>query len=215
MDRQRRTVAVLTLAVLLLSSGCIGFLVGSDAAEFAASKATVSDAVLSETGYETQHVQERTVNRSFEVGGQERRVQVTNWAAQYHRSVSVGPLVKQDLAVFAVFSTPQVKVLGRSFNPVGRLSNEELVKQVQSRYSSLNDVQQVGSRNVTMLGTETTVSKFAATTTVGGMQIDVYVHLTKVKHEDDYVIALAVYPQQLDGEEERVLTLIEGVQHAE
>ena len=213
MNKQRRTVAALALAALLLTSGCIGFLVGSEPAEFSASKATASDAALSETGYEEQSVKDATVNESFSVGGQERRVKVTNWAAQYRRSASIGPLAEQDLAVFAVFSTPKVDVLGQTFNPVGRLSNEELVKQVQSRYSSLNDIRRVGSSNVTMLGTETEVPKFAATTTVNGMQVDVYVHLVKVEHEGDYVVALAVYPQKLDGEDERVFTLIESVQH--
>lgn len=213
MNGQRRTAAALALAVLMLSTGCIGFLVGSEPAEFSASKATASDAALSETGYEEQNVSDATINESFTVGGQERQVTVTNWVAQYRRSASVGPLAEQDLAVFAVFSTPQVDVLGRTFNPVGSLSDEKLVKQVQSRYSSLNDVRQVDSRNVTVLGTETEVSKFAATTTVNGMEVDVYVHLTKVKHEGDYVIALAVYPQKLDGEQERVFTLLEGVEH--
>ena len=215
MNEPRRTVAALALAALLLSSGCVGFLVGSEPAEFAASKATVSDAALSETGYESEGVHEQTINRTFEVGGQERRVTVTNWAGQYRRSASVGPVDVQDAAVFTVYSTPQVEVLGQTFNPVGRLSNEELVKQVQSRYDGLNGVRKVGSRNVTMLGTETEVSKFAATTTVNGIRIEVYVHITKVKHEGDFVLALAVYPQQLEGEEERVVALIEGVEHGE
>lgn len=215
MNKPRQTVAALTLAVLLLSSGCIGFLVGSEPAEFSASKATVSDAALSETGYDEEAVNEQSINRSFEVGGQERQVEVTNWAGQYRRSASVGPIDVQDLAVFTVYSTPQVEVLGQTFNPVGRLSNEELVMQVQSRYDGLNDVRQVGSRNVTMLGTETKVSKFSATTTVNGMQIDVYVHITKVKHDGDYVLALAVYPQKLDGEQDRVDVLIQGVEHGD
>ena len=215
MDTQRRTVAAVALAALLLSSGCIGFLVGSEPAEFSASKATASDAALSETGYEERSVTDETINESFSVGGQERQVTVTNWVAQYDRSVSIGPIAEQDLAVFAVFSTPKVDVLGQTFNPVGRLSNAELVKQVQSQYSSLSGVRQVDSSNVTVLGTETEVSKFAATTTVNGMEVDVYVHLTKVEHEGDYVIALAVYPQKLDGEAERVSTLFESVEHAE
>ena len=43
--------------------------------------------------------------------------------------------------------------------------------------------------------------------------IDVYVHLTKVRHDGDYVIAIAVHPQGLPGEEERVDALLEGIEH--
>lgn len=214
MNKRRKLLATVALVALVASSGCIGFLVGDEPATFEASQATVSDAALSNTDYTEAGVEEQTINETVEASGQERTVQATNWIAQYHRSIDLGA-TEQEAAVFVVFSTPQVNVLGKSLNPVGTLDNEELLEQVQSQYDGFDDVEKVGERNTTMLGEETEVSKFATTTRMNGMEIDVYVHLTTVEHGDDHVIALSIYPQRLDGEEERAFTLIQSIEHAE
>lgn len=214
MTTRRGLMAGMAAAGLAATSGCIGFLVGDEPATFAASKATASESGLAETGYEEESVEEMPMTKQFEAGGQTREVKVTNWAAQYHRAVDLGPIGEQEAAVFAVFSTPQVSVLGQTFNPVGRLSNAELVARMQSQYSQLNDVEEVDSRTVTMLGEETELTKFSATTRMGGADVNVFVHVTKVKHEDDHVIAVGVYPKHLDGEEENVLALVKSVEHA-
>jgi hypothetical protein len=57
------------------------------------------------------------------------------------------------------------------------------------------------------------VSKFEGTATLSGQEVDVFVHVTKVKHDGDFVVGVAIHPQQLDGEQERVDTLLEGIEH--
>jgi hypothetical protein len=63
-----------------------------------------------------------------------------------------------------------------------------------------------------MLGQKTDVSKFEATATVAGREVDVTIHVAKVEHGDDVVVAMGVYPSITDMEDD-VFRLIEGVRH--
>jgi hypothetical protein len=57
------------------------------------------------------------------------------------------------------------------------------------------------------------VTKFDGEASIGGSSVDVYVHVTKVKHDGDFVVAIAIYPQALDGEQETVDELLAGLEH--
>ncbi len=208
---------MLSMGAVGALSGCIGFLTGSEALEFSAETATVSEASLEESGYEKapDASGEQEVERTFSVAGQEREVIVTNHIQEYKRSVSLPVLGEQELARFIVLSTPQVDIAGKTFNPVGEWTAREFVMQLQSAYDGLNDVQEEGERSVQMLGQSRTVTKFSAKAEVqGGESVDVFIHVTEpVADGEDFVIGLAVYPQQIDGEQERVDQLISGIQH--
>lgn len=213
MVTSRQSLITVLLVGLVVTSGCIGFLSGEKSLTFAASQATASDQALADTGYETDTVRNQTLNRTVEAAGQSRNVSVTNTIARYDKQIDMGMAGEQEVAVFVALSTPQAKVLGQPFNPVGDMESRELLKRFQSKYDNIKNVREVETRNATMLGTETEVTKFGATMRhQSGIELDMYIHLTKVKHEDDYVIALAVYPQQLD-EEQNVFKLIETLQH--
>lgn len=212
--RAKRTVVCVAVAALVVTSGCVGFLTGSESLAFEASPATVSDGALSETGYEEVDVADQTVNESFTVAEQERTVTVTNWLARYERSVDAGPLGDRSVAAFVVLSTPKVEVLGRTFNPVGDMSDRDLLEQLQSRYGSVEVGDEVGARNVTALGVETRVTRFEGTATLDGTSVDVYVHVTTFEHGGDHLVAVAVHPRQLDGEDENVYALLRGLEHA-
>lgn len=210
----RRTLATVLLLGLVVSSGCVGFLSGEKALTFDASKATANEQTLSDTGYEKDTVQDQTINRTVEAAGQSRNVSVTNWIARYDKQVDMGIAGEQEAAVFVALSTPQAKVLGKPFNPVGDMESRELLKKFQSKYDNIRNVREVNAQNTTMLGTETEVTKYAATMRhQSGIEIDMYIHVTKVEHEDDYVIALALYPQRMDGETQNVFKLIETLEH--
>jgi hypothetical protein len=114
--------------------------------------------------------------------------------------------------VFSVVSTPAVEIAGQTFNPIGDYSNDELVRLVTDRFGSLSNVERVSSRQVLVRGTETTVTKYAATTTVQGREIDVFVHVTRVRDGDDFLVGVGVYPQALDQESE-ILTLFRAIEH--
>ena len=214
MNSSRRAVAATVLATLVVASGCVGFISGDEALSFEASEGSVSSSALEETGYEHSQTTDVTATQAFEVAGQSRDVTVTNYLAEYGKSVDLGILGgEQRAAVFVAFTTPKVEVLGRTFNPVGEMSNRELLGQLQSQYSSIEVGQQSGSDTVTALGTEATVERFDGRANIAGTSVDIYVHITKIEHGDDYVVAVGVYPQRLDGEGENVLRLVSGLSH--
>lgn len=212
MTETRRVVASLLVATLVLASGC-SFITGESALEFTANDTSVSQSAQSETGYEEARDTEQTITRNFSVADQSRTVKVTNKVAEYKRQVDLGPLGSSEFARFTVLATPKVEVLGKTFNPVGDMSNAELATQIQTEYQTVENVEPAGERTTTMLGEETTVSKFSAEAqTVEGQSVDVYLHVAQVEDGDDFVLAIAVHPQQLD-EQENVDRLLAGVQH--
>lgn len=210
---RQKQLAVAGLLVLAAFAGCSML---SGPVTFSANKATVSHQALSQTNYQKESVKTQVINRTFKAAGQSKKVKVTNWVARYDRKVNLGPLGSKRAAVFSAVATPQVKVLGQGpFNPVAHYSNKQLVLLLQKNYKSIHDVQHVKNTSATMLGKQTTVSKYKAKATLkGGNTVNVYVDVTKVEDGGDYVIALAVYPQQLDNQESsHVKTLMAGVQH--
>jgi hypothetical protein len=208
---------VLTLALLVLfvaTSGCVGFLTGTEGLTFASSDVSVSAQASDEAGYETIRVESLNRSRTFEAAGQERNVTVVNHVAEYQRSVSLGPLGELPFARFTVLSTPQVEVAGQSFNPLADRSNRELARNLQDTYDRIEDVRFDGNRTVTVLGEARTVSRFTADARIAeGQTIDVYVHVASFRHDEDFLVAVAVHPQRLD-EGNRVDTMLSGIEHA-
>lgn len=209
----RRTfLAGSTLAFVPLT-GCLGFITGSEPLEFEATRATVSDEALDDTGYTENSVEADTITRTVSAAGQERDVRVTNWIAEYGRTLELGPAGEQDLGIFALVATPQVNVLGRTFNPIGDMSNREILQQLRSEYEGLDVGSRVGSRDMSVLGENVTVDKFEGTASLEGINVDLFVHITTVEHGDDFVVPIAVYPQRLPGEEDNAFRLLDGIQH--
>lgn len=208
----RQVLVALAVVLATVTAGC-GFLTGSEALTFSASPATASDDAQSETGYEEQAVRSSTVTRNFSAAGQTRQVEVTNQQARYERSVDLGPLGSQRAAVFVTFTSPEVEVLSRTFNPISDMSTREILRQFESQYEGLTVGDHVENRSVRALGRQRTLQKYEGTATLSGNEVDVYVHAAKFEHEGDYVVAVGIYPQRLDGEEENVVTLVRGLEH--
>lgn len=206
----RQTAVAAAFAVLVATSGCMGILGGS--LSFSASKATVADATLEETGYEEANVSDTEITREFSAAGQSKNVTVTNWIAMYERQVEFLGM-SQRAAVFGAFSTPQVEVLGQTFNPIEDYSERRLASLAQQQYSALSIGEAAGTRTVQMLNTTTEVTKFNGEASIGGSSVDVYVDVTKVKHDGDIVVGVAIYPQRLDGEQQKVDALLGNLQH--
>jgi hypothetical protein len=207
----RQTTVAVGLALLIATTGCLGVLDGP--VEFSASEATASESALAETDYEEVSVESSEVQREFSAAGQSKNVSVTNQVAMYERTVSLAGLGEQRAAVFSTFASPEVSVVGQSFNPIDDYSNKELANLAQEQYDGLQIGDEVGARELTVLNESADVSKFEGTATLSGQEVDVFVHVTKVKHDGDFVVGVAIHPQQLDGEQERVDTLLEGIEH--
>lgn len=211
MKRASRTVL---LVGLLATSGCVGFVTGENALRFESGQVHVSQHARADTGYERTRAGEQVITKKFSAVGQTRRVKVSNYLAEYKRQVRIPLLGTQELARFTVLATPEVEVLGRTFNPVSDLSNRELAQRVQQKYTTIRNVRLVGNRTVQVLGEGVRVSKFAAeATTRGGQTIDVYVHIAKTEAKNDFIVAVAVYPQTLPREQQTVNRLLQGIKH--
>lgn len=214
---RRRLLAAGTTAGTALVAGCTGLVEDSLASE----AATVSRAALEETGYEERTVEEVPVERTVSRFGIERTIEARNWYAEYDRSIPLDALglTRVRAAVVAVLSTPQVSVLGKTFNPVGDYSTDELVALIQDRYDRLEDVAFVDEEAVSILGSETPLARYEATARLidAGTGLDVFMEVSEpVSHEDDFVIGVAVYPQLhgVETESGPVRTMLEAVEHA-
>lgn len=212
MDR-RRYVGLVAAAGASSLAGC-GFITGDEALTFNASPALPTDDALSETGYEEETVEEQVVTREFSVADQTREVEVTNQLAQYDRQVSLEPLGSQRGAVFVTFASPEVEVFGETFNPIEGLSEREVLQQFESQYEGVSVGDQVGSRDVTTLGQSRTLQQFDGSATLAGTDVDVYLHAAKFQHGSDYIVAVGIYPQRLDDEDQNVVALLESLEHS-
>lgn len=206
---RRRFAFVLT--VLVVTSGCLGALTGGEST-YEAAPADVTDAAAAETGFEKNGTRDSVATR--EVDATSGTVRVVSKVTTYDKSLEIPLLGSARLGVFRLVSTPAVEVAGQSYNPVGDYSNDRLARFAAEQSGSLSaaGLERVSSRRVLVLGTETTVTKYATTTTIGGQEVDVFVHVTKVRDGDDYVVAIGVYPRAVDQESE-VLTLLRSVEH--
>jgi len=212
MQLERRTMIAVALAATLALSGCLGFLSGTTSV--ASDPAEVDASTASNGNYEKADTRELQVNRTFSAADQERTVEVTNWAVEYHKTVSVGPLSDQKAAVFATFTSPEVSVLGQSFNPLSELSTKDFAKRMQGQYDGLSIGDEVDKETVEVVGKQANVSTFEGTATFDGQEVDVYVVVSEpVKHEGDYVVTMAVYPQRMDGEYETVKEMMRTLDH--
>lgn len=203
------------LALLVLSAGCVGVLTGNEALTFEAGPVSVSSATLDDAGYEEVRSTTQEMQREVSAAGQSRDVVVTNQITEYARTVDAGPLGSGEFARFVVVSTPAVEVLGQTFNPVGEMSNRELAELAQDQYQGLENLQSVGERTVSVLGTEATVSRFTADATVQGTDrtVELTLHVTRIRDGGDFIVVIAAHPTLLPGEADRVDTMFGGVQH--
>lgn len=220
----RRTCLAIGGGLLLATTaGCtdrIPFL-GDGPMEFESSLASVPQSVLDDTGYEKQQEEAIEINETFEAAGQSQEVVVTNWQAEYDKSLSLGPVdIDEDAraAVFTALTTPQVSVLGRSFNPVADMSSEELAEMVQDRFDDMGGFSHVADESATVAGESTTVGEFEGEADVAdiGYRIDITLHIAEaVESGDDHIVGIGGYPTQLRSEErDNIFTLLESIEHS-
>lgn len=212
-----RSLALLVVGALVVTSGCVTALTGSEPIVVEASQVGVSTAAQNDAGYDEVRRETQPLSREVTVLGQTREIEVTNHIAEYSRSVSVGPLGSGEFARFVVLSTPAVEVFGQTFNPVGDMSNRELAERVQQKYEGIENLQPAGERTATVLGTSTTVSTFTADGRVKGtgQSVELTIHVTQVRHGDDFIVAVGVHPSLIPGEADRVDRMLPGIEHEE
>jgi len=186
----RHALVAAALAFLVVLSGCAAL---QGATSFAASPAGVCDEALSATDSELAESGWQNVSRTVEAAGVSQEVSISNHLRTYRLRAENGSTA----AGFGVLSTPRGSVLGQSVNPLAGLPPDRLVTELAARfgrYGDLREIERTGEYTRTTLGTETTVAVFRANGTANdGGTARVTVHVTKVSHGGDIVIAGGVY----------------------
>jgi len=192
-------------------AGCLGGLLSTTSRE--STPAGVGESVLAATDYELVGIERRTTEETVAFAGQSETVTVTSYLTTYERRVGIEGVAETATATFAVFSTPKLAVFGRPLNPVGEQSTRDLVGLLEAEDDSIDDLDHDTDGTVTVLDQQTTKSRFAATTDVGGFPIDLDVHVTEaVERGDDFVVTFAAYPRSSrEVEADNVTALAESV----
>lgn len=184
--------------------------------EFESTPARVPEDTLGETGYEETDTEAIEVERTFDIGGEERTVTVTNQRVAYEKEIRAEIELPEALpgVVFTTLTTPSVEILGQEANPVADMSNEELLDRGRDRYGGLENVEIDGEDTVTVLGETTTRTRFAAEAQFGETAVDVYIHLSNpVESDGDFIVGAGAHPQLLADEESTVVSMIEAIRH--
>lgn len=218
MRQTRRTfLASASVVATAAVAGC-GQITGEEPLEFESTPAEVPGDVLEESGYEELERDEIELERTFEAAGEERTVTVTNWQVSYEKETDSDLGLDDDFprAVFTTVTTPQVDILGQQLNPVGGMDNEEFVERAQEQYGGLEDIEPDEEDTRTVLGEETTRTRFTATADFNGSDVDVFAHVSNpVGNDGDFVATVGGHPQQLPDEESDILTMMESIRHGE
>ena len=221
---RRSILAAGASAVAVSTAGCTGQLpfLGDEPMEFSAESASVPQPVLDETEYEEHEVEEVVIERTFEAAGQSKEVVVTNWQAEYDKAVNLdGFELPADervrAAIFTALTTPQVSVLGQTFNPVADMESEELTEMVQDQYEGLEELVQVDEESVTISGETTTVGEFEGEANLAGeaISLDLTIHIAEaVESGDDLIVGVGGYPTKLrEQERPHIFSMLEAVEH--
>lgn len=207
MTRHTYRYLIVVVVILVLTAGCSSLLGGDGPISFSAEKAEVPDATLSDEGYEEEQSRSVELNRTVTLQDEERRLEITNQLEVYQQTV-----LDQAVAFVVVFSTPKAEVLNQPLNPLGTMDEETLLKRIASERNEVSDLEKTGSFDITILDSDATVSTYDATAQVNGEETDVTLHITRVDHEDDFIIAVGGYPDGYDGEEE-ISRLMASIEH--
>lgn len=213
-----RLILILGVVVVILGlAGCNGT-GGAETPEpitASASPGTVSDDALTTAGYEEDSVEERglTASGRLDISGDVQMelrytIQATTSRAIYRDEEASPP------QLFSVMSVPLAKPeqVSATINPLRDRSLSDLANRSQDTYSGITDLRHSENITVSVLGNETTLSKYSATATTDGDQTDVYLYVVRFRHEDDILIGIGLGPQSADVSA-TIRTLAEAIQH--
>lgn len=212
--RRRQLLGTTGIALTASTAGCLGFLTGQQPLSFAADPAVAADSTASEAGYETEGPKEKVITREYTAAGQTREVEVTNQITTYEKTIEMPLFGEARLGVFAAVSSPKVKIAGQTLNPLKDYTNRQLVGLLASEYESIENPTEVGERTVETLGSELTFTKYEATATVQGQDVDVFIHVGRIESGEDFVVPLGVYPKEKESQEQpNIISLTESLEH--
>lgn len=204
----RRSVLVAGAAGTVTLAGC-GLL--EDEIERSASPATVDGDTLERTRFEHDGTAEMTMTQTVEVGGESRDLRLTNYLASFSKTA---PASDGGVASLQLFTTPSVRVAGQEANPFAGFDTQQLLEELVSRAGEqgFEDVREVGTRTVRILGAERAVTQHEATTERQGQEIVLRLPVVRLTHDDDILGTFGAYPKLL-AETAGVYDAAEGIVH--
>lgn len=209
----RRRVLELGLVLVVVLAGCGGGS-GPSAEDRPLLTGTATAAELdpptrTETGFDETDRDRSQVNTTISATIQgdvelrtTRRVSVTTVSVAYRR----------ETAAFGTYSVPAVQPFERADlvkNPVEGADPATLVTRAQRTYA-VSELSESRTTTVTLLGTETTATRYTGAATHDEESVQVRVVVATVRHDGDYVTAVTVTPE---GESVPVARLFGGVTH--
>lgn len=213
MNCRRRDVLA---GIATAGSGGLAGCLGGEAGTLNAAPTSVAPAVLRETGYTASRTADVSVTRAVGIGPLRREITVTSVVSEYDRALSLPVLGRLQAAVFAVLSTPQVRVLGWPFNPIGDMSPDDLAELIQEHYGAIHALHQEATLEVTVRGKETTATRYRAQARLLaiGASIPIYLYVSNpVESERDFLVGIAAHPRTIDPQEDTVRRLLNGIVH--
>lgn len=207
--------AILVILVIILA-GCGGGSGGQTPEPITAeaTEATVSQAALDAADYSEPDIRQQPYNTTgeIELSGDVQldlsyQFHATAVAAEYQAEGTPTP-------VFAVFSVPLIQPdqVDIERNPLKDRSISDIAALSQRTYDEISSVEHIENRTVLMLSEEVSFQLFQAQVGTDGSQTEVRLQYAQVRHNDDVVVAVGITPPS-SAETERVITLIEGIEH--
>lgn len=208
---RRRFLTTAAVGATAASSGCVGFLLGTEALEFSASKAEVASNALSGTGFE--HVGTNALNWEFTAF--DRTIRVENYLSEYRKAVSVPDVGSVEGAVFGALSTPVVEVAGESLNPIQRVANTsaKLAAEAQELFTDITVQNELGETAQQVLGNQETFVKLGILALLSGTEIPGLLHLARFQDASDFLGLVGLHPRALSGEAQNLFALANGLEH--
>ena len=206
MVSRRQVLGTIGGAALVGTAGCVDFVTG-EGLFYESAQATVSEEALNETGYAEDEIDSFGIDESVGAFGISRTVEITNWQAEYERTVDIDGIdsffeagsidgIDEAPYSFVAVSTPQVSVFGQELNPVGNMDAAELIDRVEGQYDGVGSIEEREEVDATVLDENTTLTRFEAEASVAGIEeFPIIIEITEaVESEDDLVLTVATYP---------------------
>lgn len=224
---RRRTVLTSVGGIAALSAaGCLDIV--QDGVDATAEPAKTPESTAEEYGYTFETLESIGVDETVSVADIERDIDVTSWIAQYTKDAgdldladhvdedAVEDLLDHQAAVFGVVSTPSVTIVGEEVNPVGRLSDAELLEEFNNELidGTVSDLDEQDDQEVSLLGDTVALTTYTATLQPDEdeEEYDIRIHVAETTHEDDIIVAAGAAPTIVD-EQSNITALINAVEH--
>lgn len=207
----KKIIVVILFIGLIFTSGCIGFLTGEGPLRLQADSAGVQDTALDQTGFEEKSINNSTIERTVNVSGKNRTVFLQTKTATYveEKEVLGG---SYEIAVFSVVSIPSIP--GGSF--LTYIPDSLIIENVGKYAIPVDELEEHTTYKENILGQNTTVTEFRGKASgPAGQDIEISVHTTKLVHDGDIIVIVAVHPTKMEEYDNDLPTLYKNVVHTD